>query len=299
VTVIGVDFEVVFSKADGLLSAYSYHAQELLKSGPCENYYRAPTDVDLLMGNPPAPIHKWRAAGLDRLERTVLSFDAIQYSPKMVVISVHSHLCATDQQTGIDSEVTYHIYGNGEIAISNTVVINERLPFVPRVGVELILPGQLETLTWFGRGPHENYVDRKIGAAVGRYQSTVTEQFTPYVYPGECGGKEDTRWLALTDDNGFGLMVIGLDKLHFDALHYAIRDMAEAKHVVALRPREDVILHLDGWHMGVGGDDGWMAQVHEEFLIFPGIYRFAFKLKPLTSLDDPWKVARTKFEGEF
>ena len=299
VTVTGVDFEVVFSKADGLLSAYSYHAQELLKSGPCENYYRAPTDVDLLMGNPPAPIHKWRAAGLDRLERTVLSFDAIQYSPKMVVISVHSHLCATDQQTGIDSEVTYHIYGNGEIAISNTVVINERLPFVPRVGVELILPGRLETLTWFGRGPHENYVDRKIGAAVGRYQSTVTEQFTPYVYPGECGGKEDTRWLALTDDNGFGLMVIGLDKLHFDALHYAIRDMAEAKHVVALRPREDVILHLDGWHMGVGGDDGWMAQVHEEFLIFPGIYRFAFKLKPLTSLDDPWKVARTKAEGEF
>jgi len=142
-------------------------------------------------------------------------------------------------------------------------------------------------------------VDRKIGAAVGRYKSTVAEQFTPYVYPGECGGKEDTRWLALTDDHGFGLMVIGLDKLHFDALHYAIRDMAEAKHVFALRPREEVILHLDGWHMGVGGDDGWTSQVHKEFLIFPGIYRFAFKLKPLTTLDDPWKVARTKTEGEF
>jgi beta-galactosidase len=173
------------------------------------------------------------------------------------------------------------------------------LPFLPRIGMEMILPGQLEYLTWFGRGPHENYVDRKIGAAVGLYQSTVTEQFTPYVYPSECGGREDTRWLALTDSKGTGLLVTSLDKLHFDALHYSIHDLTEAKHIIALQPRDEVILHLDGWHMGVGGDDGWMSQVHKEFLIFPGIYYFAFKLKPLTTLDDPWKAARTKIEGEF
>jgi hypothetical protein len=103
----------------------------------------------------------------------------------------------------------------------------------------------------------------------------------------------------LTDPKGNGLIVIGRDKLHFDVLHYSIRDLAEAKHVIALRPREESILHLDGRHMGVGGDDGWISQVHKEFLIFPGTYRFSFKLKPLTTLDDPWKVARTKIEGEF
>lgn len=299
VTVNGADFQVVFSKTEGTISAYRAQGQEILKSGPRENYYRAPTDSDLLMGNPPAPIHKWRAAGLDRLERTVKSFEAVQVSPKMVAVSVRSWLCAPDKQAGIESEITYHVYGNGEIAISNKVVINEHLPFVPRVGMELNLPGDLETLTWYGRGPHENYLDRKTGAAVGYYQSTVTDQFTPYVFPSECGGKEDVRWLALTGRGGTGLMVIGQDKLHFDALHYSVRDLAEAKHLDALHSRDEVILHLDGWHMGVGGDDGWWSQVHKEFLIFPGIYRFAYKLKCLTAQDDPSVVARTKVEGEF
>jgi beta-galactosidase len=82
-------------------------------------------------------------------------------------------------------------------------------------------------------------------------------------------------------------------------LHYSIQDLAEAKHLNALHPRDEVILHLDGWHMGVGGDDGWMSQVHKEFLIFPGIYRFAYKLKPLAPQDDPSVEARWIIEGEF
>jgi beta-galactosidase len=167
------------------------------------------------------------------------------------------------------------------------------------VGVELSLPGTLENVAWYGRGPHENYVDRKLGAAVGHYQSTVTEQFTSYVYPSESGGKEDVRWLALTGGDGTGLMVIGHDHLHFDALHYSIHDLAEAKHTVDLQPRDEVILHLDARHMGVGGDDGWLSQVHPEFLIYPGLYRFSFKLKPLTSTENRAAVARVGIEGEF
>ena len=297
--ITGSDFQVVFSKTEGIISSYQSHGQELLKSGPCENYYRAPTDFDLLMGNPPASIHKWRAAGLDRLERTVISFEAIQINLKMVEVRVHARLRAPDKDDGIDSQVNYHVYGNGEISVANKVFINERLPYVPRVGVELILPRQMDTLTWYGRGPHENYVDRKMGSAVGYYMSTVTEQFTPYVYPSECGGKEDTRWLALTDRQGAGLMIVGLDKLHFDALHYTIGDLEQAKHLDGLHPHEEVILHLDGWHMGVGGDDGWMAQVHKEFLIFPGKYHFAFLLKPLPGAQEPSVLARMKIEGEF
>ena len=94
-------------------------------------------------------------------------------------------------------------------------------------------------------------------------------------------------------------MIIGFDKLHFDALHYSIPDLADAKHIVALRQREEVILHLDGWHMGVGGDDGWLSQVHNEFRLYPGIYRFAYKLKPITNQDDLSETTRMKIEGEF
>ncbi len=317
----GADFEAVFSQLEGRLMAFRARGRELLKSGPLENYFRAPTDIDLLCQNPPASIHKWRDAGLDRLERTVTSFDAVQANSKTVEVRVHSRVCAAEQVQGFSSEIIYRVFGNGEIAITNTVIIDERPLFVPpegrdlfnsgwlgndmwkfyvpRVGVELTLPRALDTLTWFGRGPQENYVDRKLGAAVGHYQSTVTEQFVPYVYPGECGGKEDARWIALTDPSGNGLMVIGFDKLHFDALHYAIHDLMDAKHIVALQPRDEVILHLDGRHMGVGGDDGWLSQVHPEFLIYPGTYRFAFRLRPLTADDDPRDVARIKIEGAF
>jgi beta-galactosidase len=198
----------------------------------------------------------------------------------MVAVKVQARICAPDKADGIDSEMTYQVFGSGEIAISNQVIINERLPFVPRVGVEVILPETFERLAWFGRGPHENYADRKHGAAVGLYHSTVTEQFTPYVYPSESGGKEDVRWLALTGEDGSGLLITGLEPFHIDALHYTIDNIAGAKHLYALEPVKEVILHLDGRHMGVGGDDGWWALVHNEFLIFPGIYHFAFSFKP-------------------
>jgi beta-galactosidase len=299
VTITGPEFEAAFNKADGMLAAYRSRGRDLILAGPRENYFRAPTDIDLLCGNPPASIHKWRAAGLNRLERRLVSFEVIPHTAKRITIHVRSRVSAPDVADGIDSEVTYHVYGNGEIAIRNTVSIDERLPYVPRVGVEMLLPAGMETLTWYGRGPHENYADRKLGAAVGRYQSTVTEQFTPYVYPGECGGKEDARWLALTDSTGNGLLVVAFDKLHFDVLHHSIRDLAEAKHIVALPCREEAILHLDARHMGVGGDDGWMAPVHPEFLVFPGIYRFAYRLQPLTAGEDPAGTARVKIEGEF
>lgn len=299
VTIHGPDFQVVFDRKQGIITTYRSHGQDLIKSGPHENYYRAPTDFDLLMGNPPAPIHKWREAGLDRLERAVISFDVIQRKPQLIEVCISTRLCAVDRNDGIDSESVYRVHGNGVITVTNKVSINDRFPFVPRVGIELSLPRQMDILSWYGRGPHENYVDRKIGAAMGLYMSTVSEQFTPYVYPGECGGKEDVRWLALTDRHEAGLLVVGLGKFHFDALHYSIDDLTEARHIVALKPRDEVILHIDHQHMGVGGDDGWMAQVHKEFLVLPGKYQFSFQLKPITKQDDPSTLARAKMEGEF
>jgi beta-galactosidase len=293
VTVEGADFRVVFDQAQGTIVEYIARGQDLINKGPMENFDRAPTDIDLMMGNPPANVHKWRAAGLDRLVRTVLSFEAAQLAPQVVQVCISARLCAADKRDGIDSEMVYRVYGNGEVLLKHKVSINKRLPFVPRVGLELILPGELEQLTWYGRGPHENYVDRKKGAAVGLYRSTVTDQFTPYVYPSECGGKEDVRWLTLTDQAGTGLMVVGLDKLHFDALYYTIRDLAAAGHPYELTRRDEVILHLDGWHMGVGGDDGWWSQVHEEFLIYPGEYHYALRLRPITAQDDVSELGRT------
>ena len=298
-TIQGDGFQVVFGIAEGTLLSFKTGNKEFIKEGLAENYYRAPTDIDLLMGNPPANIHKWRAAGIDRLEREVLSFEFVQISSKAIQVRICSHICGVAMTDGIDSEMVYRVFGNGEVVLENKVLVSERLPFLPRIGLEMILPRAFDQLTWYGCGLHENYVDRKHGAALGIYRSTVTDQYTPYVFPSECGGKEDVRWLALTDADGTGLMVIGLDKLHVDALHFSIRDLEKARHTYDLVPRDEVILHLDGWHMGVGGDDGWGCQVHPEFLIFPGKYHFGLRLRVVSAKDDLPAIARSQIQEIF
>jgi beta-galactosidase len=288
----GQDFQVTFSRPLGSLVSFKHQGEELVQAGPVENYYRAPTDIDLLMGNPPASIHKWRAAGIDRLERQVMNVDTCMVESRYFQIRVTSRICAPGLDYGIDSEINYRIYGSGEVVITNRVLVPERMPHIPRIGLELTLPAGFETLTWFGRGPHENYADRKKGAALGRYSSTVDEQFTPYVYTSESGGKEDVRWLALTGSGGSGLLVVGIDPLHIDALHYTIKDLEQAGHPYELTRLEETILHLDGYHMGVGGDDGWTAPVHKEFLVQPGRYTYSLSLRPLSAGEDPAQLAR-------
>jgi len=295
----GVGFKVTFDKNTGILASWVANGQEILSAGPSEHYYRAPTDFDLLMGNPNAIIHQWRAAGLDRLERMLLSFRAELLSPQVAEVRVRAFVCAPGKRAGIYSEILYRVYGSGEIALENQVLVSDALPHLPRIGLELRLPGSLDRLTWFGRGPHENYVDRKLGAAVGTYQSSVADQFTPYVYPSECGGREDVRWLALTDGAGRGLMVLGSDLLHIDALNYTTQDLEAAKHIYKLVPRGEVILHLDARHMGVGGDDGWMASVYQEFLINAGRYHFNLRLRPLAAGEDPAALGRTRLADLF
>jgi len=82
-------------------------------------------------------------------------------------------------------------------------------------------------------------------------------------------------------------------------LHFSIRDLEQARHTYDLTARDEVILHLDGWHMGVGGDDGWMCQVHKEFLIFPGKYHYGLRLRAVSAKDDLASLSRTRIEGTF
>jgi beta-galactosidase len=269
---------VVFSKETGLLTSYEVDGHRLLSRGPFEATYRAPTDIDLMMGNPEANARKWRRAGLDRLVRTCTAFDLVRLDEGAVQARVFASLSAGVGYPVIESVVTYRIEATGEILVENDVDIDPWMPFVPRVGLELRVPDGYEQLTWYGRGPHEAYVDRKCSALVGLYRSTVDEQVTPYVYPSECGGKEDVRWLSLTDEAGRGLVVRGTEPLHFSALHATTEALAAAGHPHEIERTDDVVLHLDSRHMGVGGDDGWTSQVHPEFRIYPGRFHFGFWL---------------------
>ena len=131
---------------------------------------------------------------------------------------------------------------------------------LPRLGLSMVLDKAFENIEWYGRGPWENYVDRKTGSFVGDYVSTVTEQYEEYVRPQFNGYKSDVRWVAVSDAEGNGVKFSSDQPLFVQALHYDWEDLEFARHrngqqrINAVRePREEVCLNLDIRQLGVGG----------------------------------------------
>jgi beta-galactosidase len=145
--------------------------------------------------------------------------------------------------------------------------------------VSLILNPGLEQLEWFGRGPWENYADRKASAMVGRYRSTVTEQYVPYIMPQEHGHKTEVRWLALTGDRS-GLRMEGEPTFEFSASHFTDNDLYSAFHTYELKPRPEVILNIDTVMRGLGtascGPD-----TLEQYKIMQRQFEFVYRLQAL------------------
>ena len=138
-------------------------------------------------------------------------------------------------------------------------------------------PG-LEQLEWFGRGPWENYPDRLASTTVGRFESTVSDQYVPYILPQEHGHRSDVRWLWLTDEAGSGLVVEGRPTIGFTASHFTTADLYGALHTTDLEPRAEVMLSLDHAQRGLGTascgpDTAPQYQLNER------VYRFAYVLR--------------------
>ena len=151
-----------------------------------------------------------------------------------------------------DCDYLYTIFGNGEVHVQADVLPDVDVPFLPRFGLQMHLPEEFEQLSWYGRGPHENYVDRNEGAAVGTYHGTVSEQFVPYVLPEENGNKTDVRWVTLRNTAGVGLKASADRLLEMSAHHFTPEDLTAARHPHELKYRPEVVLHLDYGQSGLG-----------------------------------------------
>jgi beta-galactosidase len=166
------------------------------------------------------------------------------------------------------------------VGIASVFVVPAALDDLPRLGLVLALEPGLERLVWLGRGPHESYPDRKAGARLGRFESTVSEQLVPYGMPQEHGHHTETRWLELRDARGRGLRVEADAPFGFSASHFSAEDLFRATHLHELEPRPEVILHLDRAHRGLGtGSCG--PDTLPRYRIAPGTLRFALRLRPI------------------
>jgi len=183
-----------------------------------------------------------------------------------------------------DCRLTYLLAADGTLQIVGQVEpLYAELESLPRVGLTMTLPPQLETLTWFGRGPHESYADRKMGAKVGRYSGTVADQYVPYGMPQENGNKSDVRWATLTDLAGTGLQIVGDDLFNLSVHHFTTADLTNAMHTNELKPRPEIILHLDSAQCGLGNASCGPG-VLPQYMLRPEPTTISFSLIPIAML---------------
>lgn len=276
------DFKISFDEQLGVITGYELLGHCIMNGGLLENFFRAPTGIDSGIGWVSSIAGDWYAYGLNRLQRTVKDVQVLWINGASVGIEVNAELGTNEKPGLFYSYIQYTFFSDGEIRVDNKVFVNLRLPNLPRVGVTLTMPQEYDCLSWYGRGPHENYVDRKYSAHIGLFHSSVDSQCYPYIVPVECGGKEDVRWFSLTNKDGTGVLFRGFQPIHFDAHRNPVSDYAEARHNHELPLRQNIWVNIDHIHSGLGGDNGWTyCTVHDEYRVNSTSYEYSFVIRPI------------------
>lgn len=308
VRVTGERFTATFAKESGTLSRLSFLGRDLMSAELIPDFWRPPTDNDI--GNRmPWESGVWRDAGG---QRTVRSMAVERLASGIVRVETLWTLA----RVGSEYLLSITIFGSGHLRVEGHLRPGEQdLPEMPRFGMSMAVSADFDRVAWFGRGPWESYWDRKTGAAVGRYQGTVWDQYHPYVRPQESGNKTDVRWLALSDDEGYGLMAVGDPHLSASARPFSNdvldlearpmpaderpspRSLVTLKHTFDVRPGDRVTLNLDYKQRGVGGDNSWGARPHPQYTLPAGEYGYSFFLVPFAPEDgDLGSVARFRLD---
>ncbi|MGE7611258.1 glycoside hydrolase family 2 TIM barrel-domain containing protein [Paenibacillus sp. NPDC101420] len=274
-TVQGGNFTLNFNTTTGELNSYYAAGKEHLLEPVRPNFWRAVTDNDLGNGLPKR-CAVWKQASN---ERNLLSMK-YRTEGNLCFVST-TYLLPTNPYSTL--LIQYEIRPDGSLEILQELNPgSSALPEIPEFGMMFVLAGRLDTLSWYGRGPHENYWDRQTGAPLGRYTGKVSDQFIPYLRPQECGNKTDVRFASITDGNdGSGLYFDSAIPMEINALPWKPEELEAHDHVYKLPVSNKSVLRVNYKQMGVGGDDSWGAPTHEEFTLLanrPYSFRFTLSL---------------------
>ncbi len=295
-TVSSAELIVGFDTRSGLLVSVNHQGRELLQQPLAPNFWRAPIDNDF--GNyMPDWAAMWEQAGRNRtLESFVVNTD----NPCCTRIEARYSFASDSGDALADWVANYEVTADGRVSVDNTFTRDPDLPVMPRVGMNVELIRSLDQVEWFGRGPHENYSDRKESANVGRYQNTVSDHYVPYMRPQENGYKTDVRWLSLSDADT-GLLVLADELISFSVSHNRLNDFVPPMkiaitsedgpaarvndervnvHVNDVKPRDLISLDIDLGQMGVGGDDSWGKRTLQQYSLNESSYHYSFSLIP-------------------
>ena len=242
-----------FALNDNIMAVTTNHKIKNVKKNPVTDLFkniafqafRAPTDNDKSFGNWLAK--DWKNNSLDKPVVNV-----IQSERREGNISVEKvNYKYTSGSIDVITEKMF--YKDGTVDIKQTYSMNGELPELPRLGIAFTMDCGYENLSWYGRGPWENYPDRKNSTVIGRWDSTVSQQYTHYPRPQDSGNHEEVTDIILKNDKGDGIRVTALDKpFSFSALHYSVDDLYNTAHDCDLKPRNETILSIDAAVLGLG-----------------------------------------------
>jgi beta-galactosidase len=285
VTVKGIGFSIVLDKATGTFTKLEQGATNLLNAngGPRLHLWRAPHRNDDMWAS-----RDWDKNGLRTIKWTVLDLTATQSDPSSVRIAVKLKGEGLAGFT-VNHDVVYTIKGDGTITADNNVSSSNPQLAVGRMGVRLMLIKQLDRLSYFGRGPMENYADRKRGFDVGVYSSSVKDQQTPYEKPMDCGNHEDVRWAKVTSASGMGIHAIS-DKnlMQITALPYTDEELDLPEYKIDLPASSATVLCLSHQTLGVGSN-GCGPRPLPQYTVYAAPTTFTYTLKLL-----PAQIANKK-----
>lgn len=273
----GKSFKVSFSKANGALSSYLVNGDEQIFRPLLPNFTRPQTDNDKKGWKPAKKLKEWYQNDL-KLENSIIE----QTEPGMV--SVKSTYSLINGRAKV--EVRYTVNGNGTVKVDYSLKADTSLPNIPKVGMQCGIKRSNDFISWYGRGPLENYVDKRYGFDAAVYSLPISDFMENYVYPQENGNRTDVRWMYLQNQRKQdGLLVVADSLLSMSAWPYTQKNIEEAKHTNKLIDAGYLTLNVDLIQMGVGGNDSWsdVAQPLPQYQIPARPYHYSFYLLPFKS----------------
>jgi beta-galactosidase len=292
-TISGKDFSYAFDKQTGTLASIKISGKEMIKQGAQLNVWRAPlanetddwaywssNNKHRTDGFGRFAATEWYSAGLDKLQQINELFRVEKNDNQEVIVVVKNVMMSAVRRGGaFMNHYKYTIKNTGEMTIDHSVVPDGDMPsWLPRIGVDWVLDKSLGNVQWNGRGPQENYPDRKSGYKTGIYKLTVAEMYEPYLIPQDYGLRCDNKWVRMTDGNGTGLEFSGDKLFNFSAHPYSEENLTKALYTYQLQPFDGITFNFDYATSGVGCT---ALSVFAAYQVMPQRYDFRITVRPV------------------
>ena len=283
VMIEGENFNIQFAKADGFMDKYMVDGLDMIKKGAklTPNFWRAPTDNDFGAGLQ----QKYAVWKNPEFKLTSLKSEM---KDGLAVVSAEYEMPSVSAGTKL--QLTYEINNRGAVKVNQKLVAEKgaKVSNIFRFGMQMVMPKSFENISYYGRGPVENYIDRKWATELGVYNQTVTDQFYAYIRPQENGNKTDIRWWKQFNEAGCGLQFVAEAPFSASALHYTIESLdsgweKKQEHSNEVEPADLTNFLIDKVQMGLGCVDSWGAIPREEYMLPYGDYEFTFIMQPINN----------------